>query len=116
MYDVWYYSYGGGKQVIPFVATSNFSSGTVDLLSFFKYAENKGWLASNAAIDQIGFGPEIVSTQTPPKANNGTNATFYIDDFQLRPAARPARSGFALPGPNAALSWSVATSDCGAQP
>ena len=82
-YDVWYYSYSGGNQVISFVADTNFSSGTVDLMSFFKYAMNKGWLTSNAAIDQIGFGPEIVSTQTPPNADNGTNATFFVDDFTL---------------------------------
>jgi hypothetical protein len=82
-YDVWYYSYSGGNQVISFVADTNFSSGTVDLLSFFKYAENKGWLASTSTILQLGFGPEIVSTQSPPTANNGANATFYIDDFTL---------------------------------
>jgi hypothetical protein len=82
-YDVWYYAYGAGNQLISFVAVTNFSSGTVDLVSFFNYVISKGWLASSAVIDQIGFGPEIVSTQMPPNADNGISATFYVDDFTL---------------------------------
>ena len=41
------------------------------------------WCGVRVLVFSIGFGPEIVSTQTPPNANNGTNGTFYIDDFTL---------------------------------
>jgi hypothetical protein len=81
-YNVFVTSPGAGY--IAFVPTSPFSSGTVDLLSFFQYAMNQGWIARTSTILQLGFGPEIVSTQSPnPTVNNGASATFYVNDFSL---------------------------------
>lgn len=61
---------------IAFVADQNFSSGTVDLLSIFKYVISKGWLTSSATIGQIDYGVELVST-------NSAAETFSINNFSL---------------------------------
>jgi hypothetical protein len=61
---------------IAFVADQDFSSGTVDLLSIFKYVISKGWLTNSATIGQIDYGVELVST-------NNTPETFSINNFSL---------------------------------
>jgi hypothetical protein len=61
---------------IAFVADQNFSSGTVDLLSIFKYVIGKGWLTNSATLGQIDYGVELVST-------NNTPATFSINNFSI---------------------------------
>jgi hypothetical protein len=61
---------------IAFVADQDFSSGTVDLLSIFKYVISKGWLTSSATIGQIDYGVELVST-------NNAAETFSINNFSL---------------------------------
>ena len=41
---------------LAFVATVNFTSGTVNLLEITKWVMAKGWLSSEATLDQICFG------------------------------------------------------------
>jgi hypothetical protein len=61
---------------IAFVETTNVTSGTLDLLSFFNHVMGKGWIPSTSTLGAIDYGVEIVST-------NGTDATFQLDDFSL---------------------------------
>jgi hypothetical protein len=72
-YNVWKTSNNG---YIAFVPTVVFTSGTVDILEIFKWTMSQGWLPANATLGQIGFGVEIVST-------NSTNATFKFTDFSI---------------------------------
>jgi hypothetical protein len=76
-YDVYYEpDNGNGGHYIAFVATANFTSGTVDILSFFNYAIQKNWIPSAAPLNQICFGVEICET-------NGADATFEFTDFSI---------------------------------
>jgi hypothetical protein len=61
---------------IAFVETTNVTSGTVDLMSFFNHIISKGWIPSTSTLGAIDYGVELVST-------NGTNATFQVNDFSL---------------------------------
>jgi hypothetical protein len=61
---------------IAFVADANFTSGTVNLLRFFKFIINKHWIAGNSALSQIDYGAEIVSTNSAP-------ATFTFTNFSV---------------------------------
>jgi hypothetical protein len=61
---------------IAFVETTNVTSGTVNLLSFFNHIISKGWIPSTSTLGAIDYGVELVST-------NSTNATFQLDDFSL---------------------------------
>ena len=70
-YTVWR---SGGY--VAFVATSAFRSGTIDFLPFFDYMASKGWIKTSAALDQICYGPELVSTAGAP-------ATFQVTDFSV---------------------------------
>ena len=72
-YTVWKSS---TNSYIAFVANSNFSSGTVNLLDFFKWLMSQGWLASSATLGQVDYGAELVST-------NGTPATFDFSNFSV---------------------------------
>jgi hypothetical protein len=72
-YNVWRTS---NNSYIAFVPTMIFTSGTVDILEIFKWTMSQGWLPANATLGQIGFGVEIVST-------NSTNATFKFADFSI---------------------------------
>ena len=47
---------------IAFVATTNCTSGTVNLLGIIQWATSKGWLSTNSTLNQICFGVETVST------------------------------------------------------
>jgi len=79
-------SVGGGTydvylsgSTMYFVAVTNFSSGTVDILSVLKFAaspQGQSWLPADSTITQFNFGWEICST-------NGQDATFYLDDFSI---------------------------------
>jgi hypothetical protein len=76
-YDVYYQAdNGNGGHYIAFVANVNFSSGTVDILSFLNYAIQESWIPSTAPLNQICFGVEICET-------NGGNATFEFTDFSI---------------------------------
>lgn len=61
---------------LAFVATTNFTSGTVNLLDIIKWAIAKGWLPSKSTLNQICFGVEIVST-------DDADATFQVTRFSI---------------------------------
>jgi hypothetical protein len=61
---------------IAFVETTNVTSGTVNLLSFFNHIISKGWIPSTSTVGAIDYGVELVST-------NSTDATFQLNDFSL---------------------------------
>jgi hypothetical protein len=61
---------------IAFVETTNVTSGTVNLLSFFNHIISKGWIPSTSTLGAIDYGVELVST-------NSMNATFQVNDFSL---------------------------------
>jgi len=72
-YDVWR---TGDGSYVAFVASANFTSGTIDLLQIFQWMMSKGYLAANATMSQIDFGIEICST-------NGADATWQVTDFSI---------------------------------
>jgi hypothetical protein len=61
---------------IAFVADTNFTSGTVNLLQVFDYIMAKGWMPANSKLSQIDYGAEIVSTNSAP-------ATFTFSNFSV---------------------------------
>lgn len=61
---------------IAFVAGTNFTSGTLNLLDFFQWLMSKGWIPGNSTLGQVDYGPELVST-------NGVPATFTFSDFSV---------------------------------
>jgi len=61
---------------IAFVANSNFSSGTMDLLAFFKWIMSKGWIPGNSTLGAVDYGVELVST-------NGVPQTFTFSNFTV---------------------------------
>jgi Glycosyl hydrolase family 12 len=70
-YQVW-----KAGNYIAFVDTNNVTSGTLDLLAFFKEVIAKGWAPGNATLGAIDYGVELVST-------NGADATFSVTGFSL---------------------------------
>jgi hypothetical protein len=64
------------SRYIAFVATENFTSGTVDLLDIMKWAIAKGWLPADSTLNQICFGVEMVST-------DDADATFRVTAFTI---------------------------------
>jgi hypothetical protein len=67
-YQVW--KKGG---YIAFVAEPAFTSGTVNLLAFFDYAINQGYIAANSTLGQVDYGVELVSTDSAPAKFTFTN-------------------------------------------
>jgi len=67
---------------IAFVATTNFTSGTVNLLDIMKWTMAKGWLSNNSILDQICFGIEVVST-------DDVDATFRVSAFSIDARTKP---------------------------
>ena len=67
---------------IAFVATTNFTSGRVDLLDMVKWVTAKGWLSTNSTLDQICFGFETVST-------DDKDARFEVSAFSIEEKLRP---------------------------
>jgi len=61
---------------IAFVAGTNVTSGTLDLLGFFNYLIAKGWIPSTSTWGAIDYGVELVST-------GGADAVFAVTDFSL---------------------------------
>ncbi len=74
-YQVWQDGTGAGAY-IAFVADTNVSSGTVNLLAFFDWIIAKGWIPSNSTLGQICYGAELVST-------DGAPATFSFTNFSV---------------------------------
>jgi len=58
---------------IAFVANRNFTSGTLNLLEFFKWIMGKGWLPASSTLGQIDYGVELVSTNNAPHTFTFTN-------------------------------------------
>jgi hypothetical protein len=61
---------------IAFVASSNFASGTMNLLTFFQWITGQGWIPGNSTLGQVDYGVELVST-------NGVPATFSFSNFSV---------------------------------
>jgi hypothetical protein len=61
---------------IAFVETTNVTSGTVNLLSFFNHVIDKGWILPTSTVGAIDYGIELVST-------DGADTKFEINDFSL---------------------------------
>ena len=61
---------------VAFVANSNFSSGTLNLLAFFQWIMSKGWIPSNSTLGAVDYGVELVST-------NGVPQTFTFSNFTV---------------------------------
>lgn len=70
-----------GSGYIAFVAKTNFTSGTVNLLEIMKWTIAKGWLARTSRVDQICFGVEMVSTDD---AEAKFEVTAFSIDAKLR--------------------------------
>jgi hypothetical protein len=66
----------GSGGYMAFVANSNVSSGNLNLLAFFQYVINNGWVPSNSTLNQVDYGVEICST-------NGQPATFSFSNFSV---------------------------------
>ena len=65
---------------IAFVASSNFTSGTVNLLEFYDWLINRGWISSSSVVDQIDYGVEVCSTNNAP-------ASFQFGTFSIDAAS-----------------------------
>ena len=61
---------------IAFVGDTNFASGTLNLLAFFRWIINAGWLPASSTLGQIDYGAELVST-------SGAPATFSVTNFSI---------------------------------
>jgi hypothetical protein len=72
-YDVWNTS---DNAHVTFVSSDTQSSGSVNLLDFFSWADGQGWLGSDPKLSQIDFGVEIVST-------GGTAARYDFSNFSI---------------------------------
>jgi hypothetical protein len=66
---------------IAFVATTNFTSGTVNLLDIMKWSVAKGWFSNKSTLNQICFGVEMVST-------DDADATFQVNAFSIDAKSR----------------------------
>jgi hypothetical protein len=71
-----------GNGYIAFVGTTNFTSGTVNLLEIIEWTMTKHWLSNKSALNQICFGVEIVSTD---EADARFEVTSFSIDAKLRP-------------------------------
>jgi hypothetical protein len=61
---------------IAFVADTNFTSGTMNLLQFFQWVTAMRWMPATASLWQIDYGIELVST-------GGVPATFTVSNFSV---------------------------------
>jgi hypothetical protein len=61
---------------IAFVANTNFTAGTMNLLDFFQWVIGKGWMPADSTLSQVCYGAELVST-------NGVPATFTFSNFSV---------------------------------
>ena len=61
---------------IAFVANTNFTAGTMNLLDFFQWVIGKDWMPADSTLSQVCYGAELVST-------NGVPATFTFSNFSV---------------------------------
>lgn len=66
----------GGVHVVSLLSTETQTSGSIDLKEILNWIVDKGWLAADATVNQIGYGVEICSTEGRP-------ATFYFTEFSV---------------------------------
>ncbi|MGD0703323.1 MAG: hypothetical protein ABSA02_26000 [Trebonia sp.] len=66
----------GNGGYMAFVANSNFTSGTLNLLGFLQWVISKGWVPAGSTLNQVDYGVEICST-------NGAPATFSFSNFAV---------------------------------
>jgi hypothetical protein len=70
-YQVW-----KSGSYIAFVAGANFTSGTMNLLEFYDWIIQQGWIPASSTLGQIDYGAELVST-------GGSPATFTFNNFSI---------------------------------
>jgi hypothetical protein len=61
---------------IAFVANTNFSSGSLNLLGYFNWVIGQGWMPASSTLGQVDYGAELVSTNSAP-------ATFSFTNFSV---------------------------------
>jgi hypothetical protein len=66
----------GNGGYMAFVANSNFTAGTLNLLAFFRWVIANGWVPADSTLSQVDYGVEICST-------NGAPATFSFSNFAV---------------------------------
>ena len=66
----------GNGGYMAFVANSNITSGTLNLLAFFQWVIAKGWVPADSTLNQVDYGVEICST-------DGAPATFSFSNFSV---------------------------------
>lgn len=72
-----------GSGYIAFVATADFTSGTVNLLEMIMWVVDKGWISDKSTLDQICYGVEVVST-------DDAEVSFEVTAFSIDAKSRPA--------------------------
>jgi hypothetical protein len=65
-----------GGSYTAFVADSNVTSGSLNLLAFFQWVVGQGWIAADSTLNQVDYGVEICST-------DGLPATFDFSNFSV---------------------------------
>ena len=73
-YTVW--KTGDGRY-IAFVADRDFTSGSLDLLAFYRWLTSNGWIQAGSVVDQVDYGVEICST-------GGAPAEFGFTNFSIK--------------------------------
>ena len=66
----------GDGNYFAFVANSTFTSGTLNLLGFFKYLMDKGWVPGSSTLSEVCYGVEVVNT-------TGAQETFNVTNFSI---------------------------------
>jgi hypothetical protein len=66
----------GNGNYMAFVANSDVSSGSLNLLAFFRWVIAKGWMPADSTLNQVDYGVEICST-------GGGPATFSFSNFSV---------------------------------
>jgi hypothetical protein len=72
---VTYTAWKGDGNYFAFVANSAFTSGSVNLLDFFKWLMAQNWIPGNSTLVQVDYGVEVVSTNGPE--------TFSFNNFSV---------------------------------
>jgi len=68
-----FYTVWSSGTYFAFVASKFFTSGTLNLLSFYDYLISKHWIRADSVLDQIDYGVELVSTNNHPERFSFTN-------------------------------------------
>jgi hypothetical protein len=66
----------GNGGYMAFVANSNITAGTLNLLAFLQWIVAQGWVPADSTLNQVDYGVEICST-------DGAPATFSFSDFSV---------------------------------